>query len=187
VPVTAHAAFDKAAGYFGIKILHAPVDEITRKVNVKAVRRLVNSNTVMVCNPLFGFLPLSPPLSSPPLPLSPSLLLLSFSQFPPFHLFFFFPLFLSRSLAPLPPSPMESSTTSRLLARLPPSTMSASMWTAVLVASSSPLWRRLGGCHFSPPFLSQIAFLSLSFFFLFLFLFPEPVSPSPPLTSASRV
>lgn len=48
VPVSAHAAFDKAAGYFGIKILHAPVDEKTRKVNISALRRMVNSNTIMI-------------------------------------------------------------------------------------------------------------------------------------------
>jgi len=48
VPVSAHAAFDKAAHYFGITILHAPVDEKSRKVDVKAVRRMITSNTILI-------------------------------------------------------------------------------------------------------------------------------------------
>ncbi|KAJ1020766.1 hypothetical protein NDA16_004157 [Ustilago loliicola] len=46
VGVSAHAAFDKAATYFGIKIHHIPVDPITRKVQVGRVARAINSNTV---------------------------------------------------------------------------------------------------------------------------------------------
>lgn len=46
VSVSAHAAFDKAASYFGIKIHHIPVDRITRKVQVGRVGRAINSNTV---------------------------------------------------------------------------------------------------------------------------------------------
>ncbi|SOV05007.1 probable sphingosine-1-phosphate lyase [Ustilago sp. UG-2017a] len=46
VSVSAHAAFDKAATYFGIKIHHIPVDPITRKVQVGRVARAINSNTV---------------------------------------------------------------------------------------------------------------------------------------------
>jgi hypothetical protein len=37
--VTAHAAFDKAGEYFGIKIHHIPVDPYTRQVDIKHVRR----------------------------------------------------------------------------------------------------------------------------------------------------
>ena len=48
VPVTIHAAFDKAAAYFGIKIVHAPMDKKTCKVDVRKVKSLINSNTVMV-------------------------------------------------------------------------------------------------------------------------------------------
>ncbi|KAJ1024674.1 hypothetical protein NDA13_004601 [Ustilago tritici] len=46
VSVSAHAAFDKAATYFGVKIHHIPVDPITRKVQVGRVARAINSNTV---------------------------------------------------------------------------------------------------------------------------------------------
>ena len=48
VPLTAHAAFDKAAEYFKIKLRHAPIDPISQKVDVHAVSRLINRNTVMV-------------------------------------------------------------------------------------------------------------------------------------------
>jgi len=48
VPITAHAAFDKAAEYFKIKLRHAPIDPVTLKVDVHAVSRLINRNTIMV-------------------------------------------------------------------------------------------------------------------------------------------
>ncbi|KAK9367418.1 pyridoxal phosphate-dependent transferase [Lipomyces kononenkoae] len=47
-PVTIHAGFDKAAYYFGIKLRHAPLDPDTYKVDLKAVKRLVNSNTILI-------------------------------------------------------------------------------------------------------------------------------------------
>jgi glutamate/tyrosine decarboxylase-like PLP-dependent enzyme len=47
--VTAHAAFDKAAEYFKIKLRHVPVDSNSLKVDVAAVSRLINRNTIMVC------------------------------------------------------------------------------------------------------------------------------------------
>lgn len=37
--MTAHAAFDKGAAYMGIKLREVPVDPVTRKVNLKRVRR----------------------------------------------------------------------------------------------------------------------------------------------------
>lgn len=46
IPVSAHAAFDKAGDYFGIKVHHIPVDPVTRKVNVGRVARAINSNTI---------------------------------------------------------------------------------------------------------------------------------------------
>lgn len=49
-PLTAHAAFDKAAEYFKIKLRHAPIDPVSLKVDVHAVSRLINRNTVMVRN-----------------------------------------------------------------------------------------------------------------------------------------
>ena len=48
IPISAHAAFDKAAAYFKIKIHHVPVDPATRKVNLKAVKRAINPNTIML-------------------------------------------------------------------------------------------------------------------------------------------
>ncbi|CAF0712302.1 unnamed protein product [Brachionus calyciflorus] len=48
VPVTAHAAFDKAANFFRIKIHHVPVDPITKKVNPKVLKSYINSNTCMI-------------------------------------------------------------------------------------------------------------------------------------------
>lgn len=52
VPVTAHAAFDKAAEYFKIKLRHAPIDPVSLKVDVHKVSRLINRNTVMVKDPV---------------------------------------------------------------------------------------------------------------------------------------
>ncbi|KAK9250667.1 pyridoxal phosphate-dependent transferase [Lipomyces tetrasporus] len=47
-PVTIHAGFDKAAYYFGIKLRHVPLDPVTYEVDLNAVNRLVNSNTVLI-------------------------------------------------------------------------------------------------------------------------------------------
>ncbi|SCV03394.1 LAME_0H10066g1_1 [Lachancea meyersii CBS 8951] len=47
-PSTAHAAFEKAAYYFGITLRHAPLDPKTYKVDLKRVRRLINKNTVLL-------------------------------------------------------------------------------------------------------------------------------------------
>jgi sphinganine-1-phosphate aldolase len=47
-PNSIHAAFDKAAHYFGIKIHYIRVDEKTRKVDIARVKRAINPNTVMV-------------------------------------------------------------------------------------------------------------------------------------------
>jgi len=48
IPITAHAAFDKAAAYFGIKAIHIPVDPKTMQVDVKAVERAITKNTIML-------------------------------------------------------------------------------------------------------------------------------------------
>ena len=48
VPETAHCAFDKAAEYFRMKIVHVPVDEQTRRCDMRAMRRAINRNTVML-------------------------------------------------------------------------------------------------------------------------------------------
>lgn len=34
-PVSVHAAFDKAANYFGMKLVHIPLDKSSMKVDVK--------------------------------------------------------------------------------------------------------------------------------------------------------
>ncbi|KAJ3216766.1 hypothetical protein HK099_005741 [Clydaea vesicula] len=48
IPVTAHAAFDKAAHYFKIKVHHIPIDPKTAKVNIKLLKRALNPNTIMI-------------------------------------------------------------------------------------------------------------------------------------------
>jgi glutamate/tyrosine decarboxylase-like PLP-dependent enzyme len=47
VPVTAHAAFDKASQYFNIKMVHIPVDE-TYRADVNAARKAITRNTVVI-------------------------------------------------------------------------------------------------------------------------------------------
>ena len=48
IPISAHAAFDKAGHYFGIRVIHAPVQAESRTVDLRAVRRLITRNTIMV-------------------------------------------------------------------------------------------------------------------------------------------
>lgn len=47
IPITAHAAFDKASQYFKIKATHVPLDKDLR-ADVSAVRRAINRNTVVI-------------------------------------------------------------------------------------------------------------------------------------------
>ncbi|XP_021102202.1 sphingosine-1-phosphate lyase 1-like [Heterocephalus glaber] len=50
VPVSAHAAFDKAASYFGMKMVRVPPNKMM-EVNVWAMRRAISKNTAMlVCS-----------------------------------------------------------------------------------------------------------------------------------------
>ncbi|XP_048865013.1 sphingosine-1-phosphate lyase 1 [Brienomyrus brachyistius] len=50
-PLSVHAAFDKAAHYFGMKLIHVPLDPKTMTVNVKVMRRFISRNTAMlVCS-----------------------------------------------------------------------------------------------------------------------------------------
>ncbi|XP_062436549.1 sphingosine-1-phosphate lyase 1 isoform X1 [Rhea pennata] len=50
VPRSAHAAFDKAAHYFGLKIIHIPLTK-NMEVDVQAMRRAISKNTaVLVCS-----------------------------------------------------------------------------------------------------------------------------------------
>ena len=47
VPVTAHAAFDKASQYFNIKIIRVPIDSDFR-ADVETVRKAITPNTVVI-------------------------------------------------------------------------------------------------------------------------------------------
>jgi glutamate/tyrosine decarboxylase-like PLP-dependent enzyme len=47
IPETAHVAWEKGAEYFGVKAVHAPLDDDWR-VDAGAVKKLVNRNTVMI-------------------------------------------------------------------------------------------------------------------------------------------
>ncbi|XP_038638628.1 sphingosine-1-phosphate lyase 1 [Scyliorhinus canicula] len=50
-PISAHAAFDKAAQYFGMKIVHVPLNKRTMQVDVRAMKKAISRNTVMlVCS-----------------------------------------------------------------------------------------------------------------------------------------
>jgi len=46
--VSAHAAFDKAADILGISIRHVPLDQVTMRVDVNAMRRMISRNTMML-------------------------------------------------------------------------------------------------------------------------------------------
>lgn len=48
IPKSAHAAFEKASEYFGIKAVFVDVDPISFAADVKAVRRACNCNTILV-------------------------------------------------------------------------------------------------------------------------------------------
>jgi len=47
VPESIHVAFEKAAHYFGVKAVHAPLGKDFR-VDVKAVKKLINRNTILL-------------------------------------------------------------------------------------------------------------------------------------------
>ncbi|KAF8893548.1 pyridoxal phosphate-dependent transferase [Infundibulicybe gibba] len=55
VPSSVHAAFDKGAAYLKIKVHTIPVDHITRKVDLKRVKRAINANTIMIAGSAVGF------------------------------------------------------------------------------------------------------------------------------------
>lgn len=48
VPTTIHAAFDKAAQYFGLRVRSIRVDPLTFQVDIRAMKRAINSNTIML-------------------------------------------------------------------------------------------------------------------------------------------
>ncbi|XP_033108376.1 sphingosine-1-phosphate lyase 1-like [Anneissia japonica] len=47
-PISVHAAFNKAAYYFKMKLVHVPIDPETSQVNVKAMKKLINKKTCML-------------------------------------------------------------------------------------------------------------------------------------------
>jgi sphinganine-1-phosphate aldolase len=47
VPESIHVAFEKAAEYFGVKAVHAPLDK-NFQVDVKAVKKRINRNTILL-------------------------------------------------------------------------------------------------------------------------------------------
>ncbi|KAI5116500.1 hypothetical protein M0805_009925 [Coniferiporia weirii] len=55
VPISAHAAFDKAAAYLKIKLHTIPVDFETRKVNISRVKRAINANTILIVGSAINF------------------------------------------------------------------------------------------------------------------------------------
>lgn len=48
IPATAHTAFDKAAQYLGITVKTVKVDIKTYQVDLRAMERAINKNTIMV-------------------------------------------------------------------------------------------------------------------------------------------
>ncbi|KAI3467742.1 hypothetical protein Pfo_024405 [Paulownia fortunei] len=54
IPVSAHSAYDKAAQYFKIKLWRVPVGQDFR-ANVKAIKRHVNRNTILIVGSAPGF------------------------------------------------------------------------------------------------------------------------------------
>lgn len=50
-PITVHPAFDKACHYFGIRLVHVPIDPVTMKPLQKDVRSAITRNTILlVCS-----------------------------------------------------------------------------------------------------------------------------------------
>jgi glutamate/tyrosine decarboxylase-like PLP-dependent enzyme len=53
-PITAHAAFDKACYYFGIKLVHVGLDA-EYKVDLRAVKNAINKNTIAIVGSACNF------------------------------------------------------------------------------------------------------------------------------------
>jgi len=47
-PRTVHAAFDKACHCFGVKLVHVDEDPVTRRVDVRKMKRRINANTILL-------------------------------------------------------------------------------------------------------------------------------------------
>ncbi|KAF8634287.1 hypothetical protein AX17_004242, partial [Amanita inopinata Kibby_2008] len=55
IPASAHAAFDKGAMYLKIKTHLIPVDSVTRRVDLRRVKRAINSNTILIVGSCVNF------------------------------------------------------------------------------------------------------------------------------------
>jgi len=55
VPYTAHAAFHKAAAYFDVKAVMAPIDPVTYRVDVAAMEGLITPNTILLVGSAPGY------------------------------------------------------------------------------------------------------------------------------------
>ena len=55
VPMTVHAAFDKAADYYNIKIIKVPVDKDTDLPDMDYIKASINSNTVLIVGSAPGY------------------------------------------------------------------------------------------------------------------------------------
>lgn len=54
-PVTAHAAFQKACQYFCIKFKSIPVDPVTYQADIKAMRKAISKNTILLVGSACGY------------------------------------------------------------------------------------------------------------------------------------
>ncbi len=55
IPVTAHAAFHKAGHYLGVEVITSPVDPVTMRADVEAMRAAIGPRTVLVAASASGY------------------------------------------------------------------------------------------------------------------------------------
>lgn len=55
LPITAHAAFDKGSAYMNVKVHTIPVHPLTRRVDIRRVRKAINPNTIMLVGSAINF------------------------------------------------------------------------------------------------------------------------------------
>lgn len=55
VPVTAHAAFHKAGAYLGVKVVTTPIDPVTMRADVAAMKAAINERTAMLVGSASGY------------------------------------------------------------------------------------------------------------------------------------
>ncbi|XP_019855201.1 PREDICTED: sphingosine-1-phosphate lyase-like [Amphimedon queenslandica] len=47
-PVTVHPAFEKAAAYFDVKVIHVPISDSDYRVDINKYKKCINSNTILL-------------------------------------------------------------------------------------------------------------------------------------------